>query len=57
MKLLEEFFDLFPEELPKGLQHIYEIEHQIDLMSGASLPNRLTYRCHPNEGKEIQSGW
>jgi hypothetical protein len=57
MKLLGEFLDVFPEELPKGLQHIYRIEHQIDLVSRASLPNRLTYRCNTNEAKEIQSGW
>jgi hypothetical protein len=57
MKLLGEFLDVFPEELPKGLQHIYRIEHQIDLVSRASLPNRLTYWCNTNEATETQSGW
>jgi hypothetical protein len=30
------------------------IEHQIDLISGATLPNRAAYRTNPEETKEIQ---
>jgi hypothetical protein len=30
------------------------IEHQIDLILGASLPNRAAYRTNPEETKEIQ---
>ncbi|KAL3575156.1 hypothetical protein D5086_023257 [Populus alba] len=30
------------------------LQHQIDLVPGASLPNRLAYRCNPEEAKEIQ---
>jgi len=30
------------------------IEHQIDLIPGATLPNRATYRTNPEETKEIQ---
>ena len=30
------------------------IEHQIDLVPGASLPNRPAYRSNPQETKEIQ---
>jgi hypothetical protein len=30
------------------------IEHQIDLISGASLPNSAPYRTNPDEAKEIQ---
>jgi hypothetical protein len=33
-ELLEEFKDVFPDELPKGLPPIRGIEHQIDLVSG-----------------------
>jgi hypothetical protein len=54
MKLLQEFSDVFLEELPKGLPPICGIEHQIDLVPGALLPNRRTYRCNPEEVKEIQ---
>jgi hypothetical protein len=53
-ELFEEFKDVFPDELPKGLPPIRGIEHQIDLVSGASLSNRLAYRCNPEKAKEIQ---
>ena len=53
-ELLEEFKDVFPDELPKGLPPIRGIEHQIDLVSRASLPNRPAYRCNLEEAKEIQ---
>ena len=54
IKLLEDFSDVFPEELPKGLPSIRGIEHQIDLVSGASLINRPAYRCTLEGAKEIQ---
>jgi len=31
------------------------IEHQIDLVPRASLPNRSAYRTNPEETKEIKS--
>jgi hypothetical protein len=52
--LLQEFKDVFPAEIPPGLPPLREIEHQIDLISGASLPNRAAYRTNPEETKEIQ---
>nr|KYP38909.1 Transposon Ty3-G Gag-Pol polyprotein [Cajanus cajan] len=54
-KLLKEFDDLFPQEVPSGLPPLRGIEHQIDLIQGASLPNRLAYRTNPQETKEIES--
>jgi len=53
-ELLEEFKGVFPDELPKGLPPIRGIEHLIDLVPGASLPNRPAYRCNLEEAKEIQ---
>jgi hypothetical protein len=38
--LLQQFRDVFPSELPPGLPPIRGIEHQIDLIPGASLLNR-----------------
>ena len=52
--LLQEFEDLFPKEMPSGLPPIRGIEHQIDFILGAAIPNRLAYRTNPSEPKEIQ---
>src|SRR3954466_8806785 len=52
--LLQEFLDVFPPNVPPGLPPIRGIEHQIDLIPGASLPNRAPYRTNPEETKEIQ---
>ncbi|KAK1644216.1 hypothetical protein QYE76_062021 [Lolium multiflorum] len=49
-----EFSDVFPEEVPAGLPPLRGIEHQIDLILGASLPNRAPYRTNPEETKGIQ---
>jgi hypothetical protein len=52
--ILQEFKDVFPAEIPPGLPPLRGIEHQIDLIPDASLPNRATYRTNPEETKEIQ---
>ena len=39
--------------MPPGLPHIRGIEHHIELIPGASLPNRTPYRINPEETKEI----
>ena len=53
-RVLQEFSDVFPDEVPAGLPPLRGIEHQIDLIPGASLPNRPPYRTNPDETKEIQ---
>jgi hypothetical protein len=45
---------VFPEEVPPGLPPKRGIEHQIDLVLDASLPNHAPYRTNPEETKEIQ---
>jgi len=40
LDVLQEFSDVFPDENPKGLPPVRGIEHQIDFVPGASLPNR-----------------
>ena len=52
--LLQEFLDVFPRDVPPGLPPIRGIDHQIDLISGALLPNRAPYRINPGDTKEIQ---
>ena len=52
--LLQEYTDVFPSEIPPRLPHVRSIEHKIDLIPGASLPNRAAYRTNPEETKEIQ---
>ncbi|XP_010463204.1 PREDICTED: uncharacterized protein LOC104743865 [Camelina sativa] len=51
---LHEFSDIFPEENPNGLPPIRGIEHQIDFVLDAPLPNRPAYRTNPLETKELQ---
>ena len=41
--LLQEFEDIFPAEIPPRLPPMRGIEHQIDLIPGATLPNRAAY--------------
>ena len=52
--LLQEFEDVFPEEISKGLPPIQGIEHQIDFVHGATISNRLAYRSNPEETKGLQ---
>jgi len=53
--ILHEFDDVFPEEIPAGLPPFRGIEHQIDLIPGATIPNRPAYRMNPRETQEIQT--
>ena len=53
--ILEEFVDVFPEILPVGIPPIRGIEHQIDFIPGATLPNRPAYRTNQQENQEIQT--
>ncbi|KAH9680244.1 hypothetical protein KPL71_026482 [Citrus sinensis] len=50
----KDFDDVFPNEVPNGLPPIRGIEHQIDLVPGASIPNRPAYRSNLEETKELQ---
>ncbi|KAL1190151.1 RNA-directed DNA polymerase-like protein [Cardamine amara subsp. amara] len=53
-EILQEYVDVFPEEIPPGLPPIRGIEHQIDFVPGSTLPNRPAYRTNPVETKELQ---
>ncbi|XP_057782175.1 uncharacterized protein LOC131000309 [Salvia miltiorrhiza] len=49
-----EFVDVFPDETLHGLPPIREIEHQIDFVPEATLPNRPAYRTNSEETKELE---
>jgi len=54
ISLLQQFTHLFPEEIPTGLPPKRDIQHQIDLIPGAVLPNKPAYRMTPKDTQEIQ---
>jgi hypothetical protein len=49
--LLQEYMDVFLQDVPPGLPPIRGIEHQIDLIPRALLPNRVPYCTNPEEKK------
>lgn len=51
---LVEFSNLMLHVLPEGLPFIREIQHQIDLISGSSLPNKETYKFSLKEAEKLQ---
>jgi hypothetical protein len=46
-ELLDDFVDIVVDELPHSLPPIRSISHHIDLIPGASFPNKATYRLTP----------
>ena len=54
VSLLEEYEDVFPNNVSNGLPHIRGIEYQIDFVPGATIPNQTAYKSNPEETKELQ---
>ncbi|KAA8532204.1 hypothetical protein F0562_032245 [Nyssa sinensis] len=54
--LIDEYEDVFPDELPAKLPPPKDVQHQIDLVPRSSLPNRPHYRMSPKEYKEAGQG-
>ena len=52
--LLKEFQDVILDEIPSGLPPMREIQHHINFVSGASIPNKATYLMSPKEHEELQ---
>ncbi|XP_042953496.1 uncharacterized protein LOC122290046 [Carya illinoinensis] len=53
-RLLAEFSNLMPEDLPPRLPPMRDIQHQMDLVPGSSFPNRPAYCLIPKESEELQ---
>jgi len=53
--IVEEFKDLFPENLPRGLPPTRDVDHEIKLDPTISIPNRNPYKMSPYELKELKS--
>jgi hypothetical protein len=53
-KLLEEFADIVVDELPHSLPPMRSISHHIDLVPGASFPNKAVYRLKSQENEEVK---
>ncbi|MFS7899882.1 putative nucleotidyltransferase, Ribonuclease H [Helianthus anomalus] len=51
--LLDEFKEVFPDEIPAGLPLIRDVQHCIDFVPGAVIPNRPAYRMNPKEFEEL----
>ena len=54
VSLLQEYEDVFSNNVLSGLPSIRRIEHQIDFVSGKTIPNRPAYRSNLGETKELQ---
>ncbi|XP_056165625.1 uncharacterized protein LOC130137715 [Syzygium oleosum] len=54
LPILEEFANVVPEELPPGLPPMEDIQHCIDLVPRAAIPNKVAYRMNPKEHEEMQ---
>ena len=53
-KLLAQFCDVFPDDLPSGLPPKRDVDHRIELVSGSDPPSRPTYRMSPAELNELK---
>ena len=49
-----EFADIIVDELPHSLPPVRSVSHHIDLIPGASLPNKAAYRLTPQEKEEVK---
>ena len=52
--MLDEYANIIVDEFPNELPPVRSIIHHIDLILGASLPNKATYRLTPLEKEEIK---
>ena len=53
VNLLKEFPNIVLNNIPNGLPLVWKISHQMDLILGASFPNKATHRMTPAESEEL----
>ncbi|XP_038678354.1 uncharacterized protein LOC119979794 [Tripterygium wilfordii] len=53
-EIIDKFSYLMPKDLPPGLPPMHDFQHHIDLIPGAVLPNKPTYRLSPKEYEELR---
>nr|GEU76907.1 hypothetical protein [Tanacetum cinerariifolium] len=51
--IIEEFADVFQNELPPGLQPMWDIQHCFDFIPGVVIPHKGAYRMNPKEHEEL----
>ena len=51
---LEESADIVVDELPRSLPLMRSVSHHIDLIPGASFPNKSAYRLTPQKNEEVK---
>lgn len=53
-EMLEKYCDIIVDDFPNELPPIRRISHHIDLIPGASLPNKAAHRMTPTENEEVR---
>ena len=53
-KILSQFRDVFPDQLPAGLPPSREVDHKIELVANSSPPSRPTFRMSESELVELK---
>ena len=55
MKLILEFVEVMPKEIPHGLPPMRDIQHQIGFIPGLIFPNKLASIMSPKEHEELKA--
>ena len=56
-KILKDFQDVFPKDLPSGLPPKRDIDHKIEIIPGSELSSKPTYQLSQPEADELRNNW